>query len=150
MIRAGLDSPVGALTVIMVADGIVGLEWGEGPPPEGALATEAVTQLTAYFAKTRTTFRLPLRPRGSEFQRRFYAALCAIPYGETRTYGDLAKSLGVSAQAIGQACGANPIPILVPCHRVLGSAGLGGYSGAGGIDTKVALLRHEGAAGLLI
>ncbi|MCB1350992.1 MAG: MGMT family protein, partial [Maritimibacter sp.] len=68
----------------------------------------------------------------------------------TRTYGEIAADLGASAQAVGNACGANPIPILIPCHRVLGATGLGGYSGAGGIETKVALLRLEGAGGLLI
>lgn len=73
-----------------------------------------------------------------------------IPLGETRTYGDLARDLSVPAQAIGQACGANPIPVIIPCHRILGSSGLGGFSGAGGVETKVWLLRHEGAAGLLI
>ena len=106
--------------------------------------------MTAYFAGDLTVFKTPVAPRGSAFQHRFYAALCAIPYGETRTYGELAKALGVSAQAIGQACGANPIAIIIPCHRVLASDGLGGYSGAGGIEAKVALLRLEGAGGLLI
>ncbi len=76
--------------------------------------------------------------------------MSAIPFGETRTYGELAQQLGVPAQAIGQACGGNPIPILIPCHRVLGANGLGGYSGDGGVETKVWLLRHERAAGLLI
>jgi methylated-DNA-[protein]-cysteine S-methyltransferase len=76
--------------------------------------------------------------------------MCAIPFGETRTYGDLAKDLGVPAQAIGQACGANPVPVIVPCHRILGASGLGGFSAPGGVETKVALLKHEGAASLLI
>ena len=76
--------------------------------------------------------------------------MAAIPHGETRTYGDLARDLGAPAQAVGQACGANPVPILIPCHRVLGRNGLGGFSAPGGVETKVALLRLEGAAGLLI
>ncbi|MFY9205650.1 MAG: MGMT family protein, partial [Yoonia sp.] len=71
-------------------------------------------------------------------------------FGETRTYGELAREMGVPAQAIGQACGANPIPIIIPCHRVLGAKTLGGFSGAGGVEGKVQLLRHESAAGLLI
>ncbi len=79
---------------------------------------------------------------------RFLEALSAIPYGETRTYGDLARALGIPPQASGQACGANPIAILIPCHRVLAADGLGGYSGEGGIETKIALLRLEGAASL--
>ena len=74
----------------------------------------------------------------------------SIPFGETLTYGEIAKRLGVPAQAVGQACGGNPIPVIIPCHRVLGATSLGGYSGEGGVETKVWLLRHEGAAGLLI
>lgn len=73
-----------------------------------------------------------------------------IPLGETRTYGDIARDLGAPPQPVGNACGSNPIPVIIPCHRVLGAKGLGGFSGAGGVETKVALLKHEGAAGLLI
>ena len=76
--------------------------------------------------------------------------MLAIPYGQTQTYGDLSKQLGAPAQAIGQACGGNTLPIFIPCHRILAANGLGGYSGAGGVETKVALLRLEGAASLLI
>jgi methylated-DNA-[protein]-cysteine S-methyltransferase len=76
--------------------------------------------------------------------------MSAIPFGETRTYGEIARGLGVPAQAVGQACGANPVPVVIPCHRVLGATSLGGYSGEGGVETKVWLLRHEGAGGLLI
>jgi methylated-DNA-[protein]-cysteine S-methyltransferase len=76
--------------------------------------------------------------------------MAAIPHGHTRTYGDIARAVGAPAQAVGQACGANPLPILIPCHRVLGRNTLGGFSAPGGVETKVALLRHEGAAGLLI
>lgn len=76
--------------------------------------------------------------------------MAAIPFGATRSYGDLAREIGRPAQAIGQACGANPIPILIPCHRVLAARGLGGFSAWGGVETKVWLLRHEGAAALLI
>lgn len=76
--------------------------------------------------------------------------MSAIPYGETVTYGDIAKELGLPPQAVGQACGANSIPIVIPCHRVVGADGLGGFSARGGVETKVALLRHEGAYALLI
>ena len=93
---------------------------------------------------------LPLDVRATAFQWRVWQALAAIPAGESRTYGELAGQLGVSAQAIGQACGANPIPILIPCHRVLAANGLGGYSGRGGVEAKIALLKLEGAASLLI
>lgn len=148
---AGVDSPVGRLALTEADGAITALDWRSVQArPATALTQEAARQLAAYFEGELTGFTLPLAPRGSEFQQAFYRALRAIPYGETRTYGDLAAQLGVSAQAIGQACGANPIPILIPCHRVLAASGLGGFSGAGGVDTKVALLRLEGAASLLI
>ena len=91
-----------------------------------------------------------MAPGGSPLQRAVCDQMRAIPFGETRTYGDLAKALGAPPQAIGQACGGNPLPILIPCHRVLSARGLGGFSAPGGVETKVALLRHEGAGGLLI
>ena len=108
-----------------------------------------MTQLAAYFAGRRKSFDLPLSP-ASGFAAKMRAAMLAIPYGETRTYGDLAREMGVTAQAVGQGCGANPLPILVPCHRILGANSLGGFSAPGGVETKIALLRHEGAGGLLI
>jgi methylated-DNA-[protein]-cysteine S-methyltransferase len=148
--KAGIDSPIGPLTLVAKGDAIVALDWAIGPPASGGVLGEAVAELEAYFAGTLRAFNVPMAPRGSVFQLEFYAALCAIPYGQTRTYGDLAAQLGVSAQAIGQACGANPLAILVPCHRVLAANGLGGYSGAGGVEAKVTLLRLEGGAGLLI
>lgn len=145
-----LHSPVGPLSVVVQDGAVVRLEWsvvdGIGDP----VAFEAVAQLAQYFAGERRVFDLPLGPQVSDFQRKFGSALRAIHFGETRTYGDLARELDVPAQAIGQACGANSIPIIIPCHRVLGANGLGGFSGAGGVETKVQLLRHEGAAGLLI
>jgi len=145
------NSPVGALGADAVDGSVTALHWGrDGTLAEGPLYQQMAGELAAYFAGTLQKFQTPVAPRGSAFQQRFYAALCAIPYGETRTYGELADDLGVSAQAIGQACGANPIAIIIPCHRVLAADGLGGYSGAGGIEAKVALLRLEGAAGLLI
>jgi methylated-DNA-[protein]-cysteine S-methyltransferase len=144
------DSPLGPLTLTGNAGGITDLRWGTGGPGSpSSVLEDAARQLAAYFAHTRTTFDLPLA-RASGLQADFRAALLAIPFGETRTYGDLARALGVPAQAIGQLCGANPLPVIVPCHRVLAATGLGGYSGGGGIETKVALLKHEGAASLLI
>lgn len=149
--KAGLDSPVGRLALTEVDGAIVALDWRDvDAAPDTALMRQAAGQLAAYFAGELTAFTLPLAPRGSPFQQAFYSALCAIHFGETRTYGELAADLGVSAQAIGQACGANPIPILIPCHRVLAVQGLGGFSGAGGVETKVALLRLEGAGSLLL
>lgn len=154
MDRAILDSPVGALTVTVEDGAVTALRWGGGdkgvPQPQDPVAAEALRQLSAYFDGRLTRFDLPLAPAASDFQHRFHDALLAIPFGRIRHYGDLAKELGVSAQAIGQACGANPIPIIIPCHRVLAACGLGGYSGGGGIEAKVTLLRLEGAASLLI
>jgi methylated-DNA-[protein]-cysteine S-methyltransferase len=146
-----IDSPVGQLGFDTDGDAVTALHWGQaGTLAPSALADRVTHELAAYFAGELQNFSVPLAPRGSAFQQAFYAALCAIPYGETRTYGQLAADLNVSAQAIGQACGANPIAILIPCHRVLGADSLGGFSGAGGVEAKVALLRLEGAAGLLI
>ncbi|MBY6091918.1 methylated-DNA--[protein]-cysteine S-methyltransferase [Pseudooceanicola sp. 502str34] len=154
MLRA-LDTPVGRLVLEAREGAITRLGWDSLPESAGddadaALLEEAAGQLSAYFEGRREGFDLPLSVAGSALQQAVCAEMAAIPFGETRTYGDLAKRLGRPAQAIGQACGGNPIPVIIPCHRVLGASGLGGFSGAGGIETKVALLRHEGAAGLLI
>ncbi len=145
------DSPLGPLGADATDGAITRLIWGQGGTlAEGPLFDQTRAELAAYFAGDLQNFTLPLAPRGSAFQQVFYTALCAIPFGETRTYGDLAGELNVSAQAIGQACGANPIAIFIPCHRVLAANGLGGFSGAGGIEAKVTLLRLEGAGSLLI
>ncbi|MFN0116068.1 MAG: methylated-DNA--[protein]-cysteine S-methyltransferase [Paracoccaceae bacterium] len=149
MPSASLFTPVGPVTVTEAAGEITRLDWRGGHAGRSETLDAALAQLAGYFAGTRETFDLPLA-FGSGFQADFLRALTGIPFGRTRTYGDLARDLGVRAQAIGQACGANRIPILIPCHRVLAQCGLGGYSGAGGIETKVALLRHESAASLLI
>ena len=146
-----IDSPFGGLGFDTLDGAVTALHWGQaGTLAPCALADQVAKEIAAYFAGELLAFTIPLAPRGSDFQQRFYASLCAIPYGETRTYGDLAAELDVSAQAIGQACGANPIAILIPCHRVLAANSLGGFSGFGGVEAKVALLRLEGAAGLLI
>lgn len=151
--EAGHDTPVGRI-VLRAEDGrITQLDWSAAPDSGADPVLDAARhQLDAYFAGTRQRFTLPLAPLSTPFQHLLLEALMAIPFGETRTYGEIARMLDEpsEAQAVGQACGANPIPILIPCHRVLGAGGLGGYSGAGGIETKVALLRHEGAASLLI
>lgn len=147
-----VPSPFGPLTLHEENGALTRISWGDGATAGDStpLLDEAARQLAAYFAGTLTEFTLPLAPAVSPAQLRFLDALRAIPHGMTRTYGDLARDLGISAQAAGQACGANPIPIVIPCHRVLAADGLGGFSAPGGIETKVALLRHEGAASLLI
>ena len=141
--RIGIEETDGAITRA-VWDGE-----DEGTPSD--LLREAARQLAEYDAGNLTQFDLPFRVSGSAFQQAVCDAMLAIPFGETATYGDIAHQLGQSAQAVGSACGHNPIPILIPCHRVMGANGkLTGFSGKGGVETKVALLRHEGAASLLI
>ncbi len=138
-------TPIGEVTFSEEDGAIVALDWGRGRDQDRTpLLREAVTQLQDYFDEKRAGFDLPLAPYGSAFQCRVWDALRAIPPGETRSYGDLAIALGTSARAIGQANGANPIPILIPCHRVVAAAGrLGGYSGGEGPATKRLLLDLE-------
>lgn len=144
-----LPSPYGPLTLTEKAGILTSLDWGPGHDDPSPLLIEAARQLIQYFNKTLHNFTLPV-DFGTGIHTQVRHAMAAIPYGETRTYGDIAKSLGTNAQAVGQACGANPLPILIPCHRVVGAQNLGGFSAKGGVETKVALLRHEGAASLLI
>ena len=145
MPAASLETPIGPLTVTVEADAVTQLNWSAGSPGEpSVLLNEALAQLRAYFANKLQKFDLPLRPAGSEFHQQVFKAMLDIPYGETRTYGEIAKQLGTYGQPVGQACGANPIPVIIPCHRILSATGLGGYSGAGGADTKIALLKLEG------
>jgi O-6-methylguanine DNA methyltransferase len=146
-----MDSPIGPLTVVVENDAVVALDWVRPQRDDShPVLAAALEQLQEYFAKERQVFDLPLAPNVSDFQRRFGQVMCDIPYGETRTYGDLAKVMDRPAQAIGQACGANPIAVIIPCHRVMGANGLTGYSGAGGVETKVKLLQLEGAGGFLL
>lgn len=146
---ASLQGRLGPISVTESEGRITALIWGAQSAEPTALQAEALRQLAEYFSGQRQVFDLPL-DWGSGLQAAVRRAMAAIPFGETRTYGEIAKLVGAPAQAVGQACGANPIPILIPCHRVLGAKTLGGFSAPGGVETKVALLRHEGAAGLLI
>lgn len=146
-----VETQFGCLGVEEEDGAITSLVWdghttGETTP----LLIEAASQIRAYAEGRLQKFDLPLRVVGSEFQKQVCDLISAIPFGDTRTYGDIAQDLGCPAQAVGQACGANPIPVIIPCHRVLAANGLGGFSGQGGVEGKVALLRHEGAASLLI
>ncbi|QFU86913.1 methylated-DNA--[protein]-cysteine S-methyltransferase [Amycolatopsis sp. YIM 10] len=158
--HAVVDSPVGELTVVAEDGALTGVyfEQHRRRPPEAALGTrddaafdEVKRQLGEYFAGERTRFELsdlPPSPKGEPFQRRVWQLLTEIPYGETRSYGDLAHELGdVSlAQAVGAANGRNPLAVVVPCHRVIGADGaLTGY--AGGLDRKRFLLELEEPAG---
>jgi methylated-DNA-[protein]-cysteine S-methyltransferase len=142
-----VDSPVGPLTISAIDDAIVAIGWADRSDGEPTtLLTEARRQLAAYFDRRLTRFDLPLRPAGTPFDQRVWAAMRQIPHGETRRYGELAMEVGSAPRAIGRACGRNPIPIVIPCHRVLARGGLGGYSGGAGLATKGVLLALEGAA----
>lgn len=116
--------------------------------PRSLLAKEAVRQLRAYLADPRFVFSLPLAPAGTAFQRRVWNGIAAIPCGATRSYGELAAAIGSGPRAVGNACGANPYPLVVPCHRVVAANhGLGGFARQRGgflLDVKRWLLAHEG------
>jgi methylated-DNA-[protein]-cysteine S-methyltransferase len=118
--------------------------------PSNALAAEVCRQLLHYVDDPTAPFNLPLEFAATAHQAKVWQALCAIPSGQTRTYGELAKSLHSAAQAVGQACGANPLPIVIPCHRVVSSTGLGGFMlhrDGDALDIKRWLLAHERAIG---
>lgn len=145
-----MDTPIGRLWLARDEHGLSRVDFHGDPDAcsDDPLLANAEAQLLAYFAGERTRFELPLSPRGTEFQRSVWAAVGAIPYGATTTYSALAASLGRPAafRAVGAANGRNPLPVIVPCHRVIGAAGaLTGYGG--GLDRKRALLDLERAAG---
>ncbi|HTS94711.1 MAG TPA: methylated-DNA--[protein]-cysteine S-methyltransferase [Stellaceae bacterium] len=142
-----IPSPIGLLAIEEQDGAIVALHWRrarkEEPTP---LLQEAAEQLADYFAKSRRDFDLPMKPAGSPFERAVWDAMLRIPYGETRSYGEIAREIEGEARDVGAACGTNPLPILIPCHRILAGGGrLGGYSGKGGGETKTLLLTLEGA-----
>jgi methylated-DNA-[protein]-cysteine S-methyltransferase len=151
-----VDSPVGPLLLAGTAQALTRVHFQAGPHPlrparewyhDAAPFVRVQTQLMEYFRGARRTFELPLAPEGTSFQLRVWRALCVIPYGETLSYGELARRLGSvnGARAVGLANGANPLPIVVPCHRVIGSDGtLTGFGG--GLHIKRSLLALEGAA----
>jgi methylated-DNA-[protein]-cysteine S-methyltransferase len=147
--QLSLHTPIGPITLSEEDGAIVALDWGWGRDQ-----TETVTlrrgreELHAYFDGQLDSFTLPLNPSGTAYRRRVWQALCAIPYGATRSYAEIARVAGGSPRSIGQANAVNPIPIIIPCHRVLASDGIGGYSGGEGLVTKRYLLdleRHAGA-----
>ncbi len=151
MPQLSLLTNLGDLTISEDDGAIVALDWGRGRDQEETpLLRRARDQLQAYFDGKRLSFDLPLAPHGSDFQKRVWAALCAIPPGETRSYADIARAIGSAPRAVGGANGANPIPIIIPCHRVVAADGsLGGYSGGDGPATKRFLLDLESRALLL-
>ena len=156
MAQVVVDSPVGPLLLVASAGALTHI-WFDGlrrasagaadvPPEDAQVLAVATMQLAEYFAGRRTEFDLPLRASGTSFQHAVWEALRAIPWGTTTTYGAIARELGLpssASRAVGAANGANPIPVVVPCHRVIGSNGLlTGYGG--GLARKEVLLRLEG------
>ena len=150
MPSAVVDSPVGPLGLVASDTGLRAVRFdGRSVRPEGRspVLAEAGRQLAQYFGGELEVFDLPLEPGGTEFQRRCWLALATIPYGRTVSYGEQARRLGLgpdAARAVGAANGRNPLPIVLPCHRVIGADGsLTGFGG--GLPTKRFLLEHEGA-----
>lgn len=150
-----MGSPIGRLELVEEGGALVAIHFdapADGSPRHerggSAVLTRAHQQLSEYFAGSRHEFDLPLRPAGTEFQRRVWDVLATVPWGTTTTYGAIAARLGLppgASRAVGAANGANPLPVVLPCHRVIGSDGtLTGY--AGGLDRKALLLRLEGVA----
>jgi len=151
------DSPTGRLTLFAGQSAIVAIRWETEERLPAYLADaareesepilrRAVRQLGEYFEGRRTEFDLPLDPQGTDFQKKVWRALCDIPYGQTASYGQIARAIGAPAasRAVGAANGRNPIPIVVPCHRVIGANGtLTGFGG--GLENKAILLALEGA-----
>ena len=144
-----MHSPLGDLTVTEEDGAIISLDWGWVPSEwqsETPLLKKAIEQLNEYFDGDRVDFDLPLNPPGSEFQKAVCQAMVEIPGGSTKSYGEIARQIEGSAQAVGNACGLNPIPIIIPCHRVLAAGKeMGGFSAPGGVDTKKIILELENA-----
>jgi len=139
-------SPLGPLTLFAEVNKIISLEFGTMTENRSSpLLKEAISQLKAYFGGQLKHFNLPLNTSGTDFQKTVWGLVVKIPYGSTRSYGQLSQDLGSAPRAVGGACGKNPIPIIVPCHRVLSANyKIGGFSGRGGIQTKASLLHFEG------
>ena len=152
-----MDSPIGRLEIIARGDSIVGLSIERDgklphdsvPEKTNAVLATATQQLSEYFAGQRREFSIPVLLTGTPFQKSVWDSLAAIPFGAVRSYGEVGMTTGRASagRAVGGAVGANPVPIIIPCHRVLAGDGrITGYSGGNGIPTKVWLLDHEGIA----
>lgn len=148
--QAIISAPFGALGICCEADTLVGIDFlaPDTLPqsPDYAFAQSVCKQLTAYFNDPDFHFTLTLKPSGTPHQSKVWKAMCAIPRGWTRQYGELARDLSSSPRAVGQACGANPIPIVIPCHRVVSKTGMGGFAhhrDGYELDIKRWLLAHE-------
>jgi methylated-DNA-[protein]-cysteine S-methyltransferase len=148
MPQLSFHSPVGDLTISEEGGEIVALDWGFGrDQAETPLLIQARRALWDYF-DGKPLAALPMAPAGTAYRKKVWAALCAIPAGETRTYIDIARVAGGSARSVGGANARNPIPIFIPCHRVVAVGGIGGYSGGDGLATKRRLLALEQGAAI--
>lgn len=144
MPQLSLHTPIGDLTISEEDGQILALDWGWGrDQSQTPILLDARDQLHAYFDGTRASFTLPLNPFGTEYCRRIWRHIAQIPPGVTQTYATAARLAGGSPRSVGLAMGRNPIPILIPCHRIVASTGLGGYSGGDGPPTKAFLLALE-------
>ena len=150
---AVLVTPFGRLGICTEGDFVAEISFlpdDAGPrAPGNALAERACAQVQRYLRDPAFRFRLPLKTVGTPFQRRVWDAIAAIPHGRTRRYGDIARDLGSAARAVGQACGENRFPLVIPCHRVVSAAGIGGFAHEEGgylLRIKRWLLAHEGAS----
>jgi methylated-DNA-[protein]-cysteine S-methyltransferase len=150
MAQRSLSSPIGPILLHTEGGVLISVHIGEGPGGGGdPLLDEAAAQLDAWFAGRLRRFDLPLAAPGTPRGSAHRDAIEAIPYGDTASYGAIARAIGSSPRAVGQACRRNPFPILIPCHRVIGSGGaIGHYSGGAGVSTKLWLLQHEQGHGL--
>lgn len=145
MTQLSFHSPIGDLTVTEEDEKIVSLDWGWSPiSQETPFLVAAKSALNNYFDGINPKFNLPLNPHGTEFQKSVWNVMLSIPYGKTMTYGEAAKIIGSHPRAVGTACGLNPIPIIIPCHRIMGQNDkLTGYSGGDGVETKEFLINLE-------
>lgn len=150
--HARLATPFAVLGIVAEGDFLVAIDFlpldSGAMEPQNPLAREVCEQLSAYLADPHFRFDLPLHPRGTPFRQQVWSALRQIPVGRTESYGSLAKQLGSAPRAVGQACGANPIPLVIPCHRAVGARTLGGFMhhhDGGPLLIKRWLLEHEHA-----
>jgi methylated-DNA-[protein]-cysteine S-methyltransferase len=146
--EAQITAPFGGLRIRVSERALLSIDlvkvMADAVPASSALARRAIASLRDYFDDPGSPFVLPLAPAGTPFQQRVWQALIEIPVGDVMTYGELAKTLNSAPRAIGQACAANPIPIVIPCHRAVARSGIGGFMGSGAPHcAKAWLLEHE-------